>query len=52
MVGISGRVLGKIASSFMAITTDEQKTNIGLSLKFEAKVSKVVNYSWKEGRRH
>ena len=50
MVGISGRALGKITSSFMVITSDEQKTNVGLSLKFEAKALKVVDYSRKEGR--
>ncbi|TFK36739.1 hypothetical protein BDQ12DRAFT_239185 [Crucibulum laeve] len=50
MVGISGRALSKIASSFMVITSDNQKTNLGLSLKFEAKALKVVDYSQKEGR--
>lgn len=37
MVGISGRALGNITSSFIVITSDVQKTNVGLSLKFEAK---------------
>ena len=50
MVGLSGRALGKITSSFMVLTSDEQKTNLGLSLKFEAKALKVVDYSRKEGR--
>lgn len=50
MVGISGRALGKITSSFMVLTSDEQKTNLGLSLKFEAKALKVVDYSKKDGR--
>lgn len=50
MVGISGRALSKITSSFMVITSDNQKTNLGLSLKFEAKSLKVVDYSRKEGR--
>lgn len=50
MVGISGRALGKITSSFMVITSDNQKTNLGLSLKFEAKSLKVIDYSRKEGR--
>ncbi len=34
----------------MVITSDGQKTNLGLSLKFEAKSLKVVDYSRKEGR--
>lgn len=50
MVGISGRALGKITSSFMVITSDNQKTNLGLSLKFEARSLKVIDYSRKEGR--
>jgi 5''-3'' exonuclease len=50
MVGISGRALSKITSSFMVITSDNQKTNLGLSLKFEAKGLKVINYSRKDGR--
>jgi 5'-3' exoribonuclease 1 len=50
MVGISGRALSKITSSFMVITSDNQKTNLGLSLKFDAKGLKVIDYSRKEGR--
>jgi hypothetical protein len=34
----------------MVIGNDGQKTNLGLSLKFEAKALKVVNYSRKNGR--
>ena len=34
----------------MAITSDEQKINVGPSLKFEAKVSMVADYSRKEDR--
>lgn len=34
----------------MVITSDGQKTNLGLSLKFEAKALKVIDYSRKEGR--
>lgn len=34
----------------MVITADGMKNNLGLSLKFEAKALKVVNYSRKEGR--
>jgi 5'-3' exoribonuclease 1 len=50
MVGLSGRALSKITSSFMVVTSDKQKINLGLSLKFEAKALKVVDYSRKEGR--
>jgi hypothetical protein len=50
MVGLSGRAVGKITSSFMVITSNGQKNNIGLSLKFEAKALKVIDYSRKEGR--
>ena len=49
-VGISGRALGKITSSFMVITSDDQKNNLGLSLKFEARSMKVVDFSRKDGR--
>lgn len=34
----------------MVIGSDGQKTNFGLSLKFEAKALKVVSYSKKNGR--
>jgi 5'-3' exoribonuclease 1 len=37
MVGMSGRALSKITSSFLVLTSDNQKMNLGLSLKFEAK---------------
>jgi hypothetical protein len=40
MVGISGWALGKITSS---LTSDEQKNNVGLSLKFEVKALKVID---------
>lgn len=50
MVGLSGRAVGKITSSFMVITSNGQKNNIGLSLKFEAKSLKVIDYSRKDGR--
>lgn len=51
MVGISGLALSKITSSFMVITADNQKTNLGLSLKFDAKALKVIDYS-RKGPRH
>ncbi len=50
MVSVSGRALGKITSSFMVVTSDRQKINLGLSIKFEAKSMKVIDYSRKEGR--
>ncbi|KAI0719397.1 exonuclease II [Cerioporus squamosus] len=50
MLGISGRALSKITSSFMVLTSDGSKSNLGLSLKFEAKGLKVIEYSRKDGR--
>lgn len=50
MLHISGRALSRITSSFMVLTSDSSKDNLGLSLKFEAKSLKVVDYSRKEGR--
>lgn len=50
MVGISGRALSKITSSFMVISGDNTKTNLGLSLKFEVKALKVIDYTSKDGR--
>ncbi|KIM73458.1 hypothetical protein PILCRDRAFT_829129 [Piloderma croceum F 1598] len=50
MVGLSGRAVGKITSSFVVITSSGQKNNIGFSLEFEAKDLKVIDYSRKEGR--
>ena len=34
----------------MVLTSDNSKNNLGLSLKFEAKSLKVIDYSRKEGR--
>ncbi|KAG8213433.1 hypothetical protein J3R82DRAFT_11945 [Butyriboletus roseoflavus] len=50
MLRISSRALSKITSSFMVLTSDSTKNNLGLSLKFEAKRLKVIDYSPKEGR--
>ena len=50
MLGISGLSVAKITSSFMVVTSDGQKTNLGLSLKFEAKGLKVLDYSRKDGK--
>jgi len=47
---ISPLALAKITSSLMIIGPDGQKTNVGLSLKFEGKAMKVLDYSRKEGR--
>jgi hypothetical protein len=50
MVGVSGRALSRITSSFMVIVSDGSKINLGLSLKFEAKSLKVIDYSRKIGQ--
>ncbi|KAJ3715996.1 exonuclease II [Lentinula raphanica] len=50
MLGMSSRAIARITSSFLIITSDNMKHNIGLSLKFEAKSLKVIDYSRKEGR--
>ena len=50
IVGISGHELSKVTSSFMVLTSDNAKINLGLSLKFEAKALKVIGYSRKEGK--
>ena len=50
MIGLSGHALSKVTASFMVLTSDGQKHNLGLSLKFEAKSLKVVDYSKKDGR--
>ncbi|KAI0367978.1 hypothetical protein BV20DRAFT_949035 [Pilatotrama ljubarskyi] len=50
MLGLSGRALSKITSSFMVVGSDGNKNNLGLSLKFEAKGLKVIEYSRKDGR--
>lgn len=34
----------------MVLTSDHQKNNLGLSIKFEAKGLKVIDYSLKTGR--
>lgn len=43
---MSGLALSKLTSSVL-VTLGEAKTNIGLSLKFEAKSLKVLGYSRK-----
>lgn len=49
-IGMSPRALSKITSSFMVLTSDHQKNNLGLSIKFEAKSLRVIDYSRKAGR--
>ncbi|KAF9470744.1 hypothetical protein BDN70DRAFT_845719 [Pholiota conissans] len=44
---ITTLALAKIASSFLVITSDGAKSNLGLSLKFDAKGLKVIGYSQK-----
>ena len=43
-VGLNPLVLSKITSSF-SVMVDEQRVNLGLNLKFEAKKLKVLGYS-------
>ena len=50
MVGLPGRAVSKITSSFMVITSNNQKQNLGLNLKFEGRGLKVINYSKKDGK--
>ena len=50
MVGLSSMAIARITSRFMVLTSDGQKHDLGLSLKFEAKSLKVIDYSKKDGR--
>jgi 5'-3' exoribonuclease 1 len=47
LLAMSPLALSKITSSFMLLAPDNQKINVGLSIKFEAKALKVVGYSRK-----
>lgn len=49
MLAISKRALSRVTSSFMVLVPDDQKVNLGLSIKFEGKSMKVHNYSNKIG---
>jgi 5'-3' exoribonuclease 1 len=49
MLTISKRALSRVTSSFMVLIADDQKVNLGLSIKFEGKSLKVLNYSNKYG---
>lgn len=50
MVGLSSLTVARITSNSMVITSDGQKHNLGLGLKFEGKGLKVIDYSRKDGR--
>lgn len=50
LVGLSGMAVAKITSSFGVLTSDNQQNNLGLSIKFDAKAMKVIDYSRKNGR--
>lgn len=50
MLGLSGMAVAKITSGFMVITSDGQKNDLGLRLKFDARGLKVIDYSRKDGR--
>jgi 5'-3' exoribonuclease 1 len=45
MLAMSKRALSRVTSSFMVLVADDQKVNLGLSIKFEGKSMKVINYS-------
>lgn len=49
MLAMSKRALSRVTSSFMVLVADGQKVNLGLSIKFEGKGMKVINYSNKNG---
>jgi 5'-3' exoribonuclease 1 len=50
-VGLSPRVVSKLTSRVMAVGEDRSgKINLGLSVKFEAKAQKVIDYSRKTDR--
>jgi len=49
MLAMSKRALSRVTSSFMVLVADGQKVNLGLSIKFEGKGMKVINYSSKNG---
>ncbi|GAA5930973.1 hypothetical protein JCM1841_003667 [Sporobolomyces salmonicolor] len=47
MVRMSGLTLSKITSSLLLLNGGDQRVNVGLNLKFEAKGQKVLGYSRK-----
>ncbi|KAI0077090.1 hypothetical protein K474DRAFT_1163307 [Panus rudis PR-1116 ss-1] len=50
MLGLSGIAIARITSSFMVLTSDGSKNDLGLKLKFDAKGLKVIDYSRKNNR--
>ncbi|KXN84037.1 5'-3' exoribonuclease 1 [Leucoagaricus sp. SymC.cos] len=50
LLRITPRALSRITSSFTISIGQEQKTNIGLDMKFEAKAFKVLEYTQKPAR--
>lgn len=49
--GLSPKVISKLTSRVMAVDEDRpSKINLGLSVKFEAKAQKVIDYSRKTDR--
>ena len=50
IIGFSSRVVSKLTSRVMALDGDRGKVNLGLSVKFEAKAQKVIDYSRKTER--
>ncbi|KAG9014015.1 hypothetical protein FRB94_000212 [Tulasnella sp. JGI-2019a] len=50
MLQVNGLALARITSSLLVILSNGDKANLGLSLKFEAKGLKVLDYSRKNGR--
>ncbi|KAH9998847.1 exonuclease II [Russula compacta] len=49
ILAMSRRALSRVTSSFMVLAADDQKVNLGLSIKFEGKAMKVHGYSNKNG---
>jgi len=49
-LSISSHGISKLTSAFMVLSKDGSKVNIGLSLKFESKGLKVMDYTRKEGK--
>jgi 5'-3' exoribonuclease 1 len=51
IVGLPSKVVSKLTSRVMAVDSDRSgKVNLGLSVKFEAKAQKVIDYSRKTDR--
>lgn len=50
MLRMTGLAVSKITSSLMVVLSDGTKVNVGLSLKFQGKGLKVLNYTRMEDR--